>query len=613
MSRDAAVRRYPALWWELLRVCWRQERRVTVLVLACMSIGTVAFAGVGLAAKTVVDAAARDDVTVLVVAAIAAATAYVCDWLINDICFTMRMHVVERVGQLEIEPGIMRACSQIEEIDHLEQPEFLDRITAVRGQAWAIVDSAWAVVESAALVLRLALTFALLGDVSPWLLLLLPCTAVQLALENLGHRGARQAEIAAAEDGRVQRHLFEVAVGAATSKEVRVAGAAGELVRLQHAAADRVVRARGRASFRGAAFSTVGWAVFAVGFTAALALVVREAGLPGGSLGNVVLTITVGSQVRSVLQMAVNRSSDAGGYGRVLEPYLWLRAYAADRLASTGPGLSPPAELREGIELHGVRFSYPGASTPAVDGVSVRIPAGSVVAVVGEYGSGKTTLVKLLAKLYRPTEGRITADGIDLADLDTTAWRARMSAAYQDFGRYRTTFATGVGLGDPPRMDDAVAIDDAVRAADADSVRSRLPRGDRTELGNGFGGVDLSEGQWQKVALARACMRVGPLLFVLDEPTASLDAPSEHAIFARYAARSRRIADEGGAITVIVSHRFSTVAGADLILVMDRGRLVESGSHADLVGRQGGTYSTLYGIQADAYATRLPTAPAPTA
>jgi ATP-binding cassette subfamily B protein len=162
-------------------------------------------------------------------------------------------------------------------------------------------------------------------------------------------------------------------------------------------------------------------------------------------------------------------------------------------------------------------------------------------------------------------------------------------------------------------MDDGVAIDDAVRAADADSVRSRLPRGDRTELGNGFGGVDLSEGQWQKVALARACMRVGPLLFVLDEPTASLDAPSEHAIFARYSARSRRIADEVGAITVIVSHRFSTVAGADLILVMDRGRLVESGSHADLVGREGGTYATLYGIQADAYATRLPTTPASTA
>jgi ATP-binding cassette subfamily B protein len=233
--------------------------------------------------------------------------------------------------------------------------------------------------------------------------------------------------------------------------------------------------------------------------------------------------------------------------------------------------------------------------------VSVRIPAGAVVAIVGEYGSGKTTLVKLLAKFYRPDTGRITLDGVDLADLDTADWRSRVSAAFQDFGRLETTFAEGIGLGDLPHLTDRERITRAVRDADASALVERLPQGLDTQLGRELGGVDLSEGQWQRVALARAVMRDEPLLFALDEPTASLDAPSEHAIFERQMARARRLAERTGAITVIVSHRFSTVTGADLILVLDNGRLIESGTHAELSALDGGRYADLYGIQAAAY------------
>ncbi|MBB2921776.1 ABC transporter ATP-binding protein [Cellulomonas cellasea] len=587
---------------ELMARCWRAERALTLLVLACMAVGTVAFAGLGLASKTVVDAAVEGDVRLLVLAAVVTAVAYVVDWVVDDVGFTMRMHVVERVAQTDVEPEIMRACTDVDEIDHLERTDFLDRITAVRGRAWAVVDSAWSVVEAAALVLRLALTVALLGSVSPWLLLLVPCAGVQLVLDAAGRRRSTAAEIATSEDQRLQRHLFELGTSPATSKEIRVAGAEDELVARQQATALGVVHARARALLTAAALSTAGWAVFAAGFTAALALVVRSAGQPGGSLGDVVLAVTVGSQLRSVVQQAVGRASDAGGYGRIVEPYLWLRAFAAERLAGQVASAAPPAALTEAITLEHLAFTYPGAARPAVHDVSVAIPAGTVVAVVGEYGSGKTTLVKLLTKLYRPDAGRITVDGTDLAVIGTPGWRAVTSAAFQDFGRYQTTFDEAVGLGDPARMGSDEAVDAAVAAADAGALRSRLPAAGASLLGSRFDGTELSEGQWQKVALARACMRTRPLLFVLDEPTASLDAPSEHEIFARYMERSRRLARDCGAVTVIVSHRFSTVAGADLILVMEQGRLVEHGTHPDLLARPGGVYAELFGIQATAYA-----------
>jgi ATP-binding cassette subfamily B protein len=288
------------------------------------------------------------------------------------------------------------------------------------------------------------------------------------------------------------------------------------------------------------------------------------------------------------------------GGRRIVEPYLWLRDYAA---APSDPGERPaPTTLADGIALDGVGFTYPGTDHAALDGISCHLPGGAVVAIVGEYGSGKTTLVKLLTKLYRPDRGRILIDGVDLASLATDGWRARLSAAFQDFGRFHIRFGDAVGIGDLPWRDDAGRVLAAVDAADAASLVERLPDGLDTQLGREFDGVELSEGQWQKTALARASMREAPLLFVLDEPTASLDAPSEQEIFERYLARARELAGRTNAITVIVSHRFSTVAGADLILVMDGGRLVEQGTHEELLAAEG-RYADLYQIQADAYVT----------
>ena len=245
-------------------------------------------------------------------------------------------------------------------------------------------------------------------------------------------------------------------------------------------------------------------------------------------------------------------------------------------------------------------FAYPGTSRLVLDGVSLSLPAGAVVAVVGENGAGKTTLVKLLARMYEPSSGAIFVDETPLARIAADEWRSRLAGAFQDFFRFELPARHTVGLGDVPRRDDLPAIQTAVERAGARDVVERLPSGLDTQLGPTWpGGVEVSFGQWQKLALARGFMRDRPLLLTLDEPTAALDAETEHALFEKYAAATRA-ANPDGRITVLVSHRFSTVRMADLIVVLDGARVVEVGTHEELVAR-GGTYGELYGIQARAY------------
>jgi ATP-binding cassette subfamily B protein len=233
------------------------------------------------------------------------------------------------------------------------------------------------------------------------------------------------------------------------------------------------------------------------------------------------------------------------------------------------------------------------------------------VALVGENGAGKSTLVKLLAKLYEPSAGQILIDDVALARMPTPEWRTRLAGAFQDFFRFEFRARHTVGVGDVPRLDDEPAVVRAVGRAGANDVVDGLSAGLETQLGPTWPqGVEVSFGQWQKLALARGFMRDHPLLLVLDEPTAALDAETEHALFERYAAvsnsRRGRLAADGagirddGRITILVSHRFSTVRMADLIVVLDRARVIEVGTHDQLMAR-GGSYAELYNIQAAAY------------
>jgi ATP-binding cassette subfamily B protein len=245
-----------------------------------------------------------------------------------------------------------------------------------------------------------------------------------------------------------------------------------------------------------------------------------------------------------------------------------------------------------------------------LENVNLHLEPGRVVAIVGENGAGKSTLVKLLCRLYQPTSGRILIDNAELARMPPEKWRARVSGAFQDFFRFELKARHTVGVGDLPRMDDSTAVGGAVDRAGASDVIEQLAAGLDTQLGPTWPeGVELSFGQWQKLALARGFMRERPLLLVLDEPTAALDAESEHALFERYAAAARDSVMNGGfeaaadgRITILVSHRFSTVRMADFIVVLDGAHVVEAGTHEALIAK-GGQYAELYMIQAAAYRT----------
>jgi ATP-binding cassette subfamily B protein len=276
----------------------------------------------------------------------------------------------------------------------------------------------------------------------------------------------------------------------------------------------------------------------------------------------------------------------------------WLEDYAKSVVATTDR--LAPVRLADGIRFEHVSFSYPGTDRIVLDDITLDLPAGKVIAIVGENGAGKSTLVKLLAKMYAPSGGRILVDSSDLATISAVDWRARLAGAFQDFFRFELRARQAVGIGDLPRLEHEPAVVTAVSRAGADDVIARLPRGLDTQLGPTWpGGSDVSFGQWQKLALARGFMRDQPLVLVLDEPTAALDAETEHALFERYAAAVRE--DNGlGRVTILVSHRFSTVRMADLIVVLDGARVIETGTHEELMARRG-QYAQLYGIQAAAY------------
>ena len=300
-------------------------------------------------------------------------------------------------------------------------------------------------------------------------------------------------------------------------------------------------------------------------------------------------------QMNAALQLAQYLQS----LSTTAERYLWLEDFS-NAAASAEPGRTPsPAVLRRGVSVENVSFAYPDRDTPVLSDVSLELPAGKVVALVGENGSGKSTLVKLLCGFYRPSSGRILIDQTDLVEIAPAEWRGRIGGAFQDFTSFEVQMHESVGLGDLPSLGDRPRATAALARAGGGELATLDPQGLDVMLGKAWGGIGLSGGQWQKLALGRALMREDPLLVVFDEPAASLDANTEHDLFERFAAEARS-GQSAHRATLLISHRFSTARMADAIAVLDGGRITEFGSHKTLM-KAGGKYAELFEIQASAY------------
>jgi ATP-binding cassette subfamily B protein len=350
------------------------------------------------------------------------------------------------------------------------------------------------------------------------------------------------------------------------------------------------------ARWQSAWWHALAWAVFGAAYVGAVVFVASGLRAPAG---DVILVLAAGARLSAYIGATVGEIGFLRGFWIYGSRRLaWLEDYAASLSATCD--LPAPKAVRQGIRFEHVSFAYPGTERLVLEDVSLALRAGSVVALVGENGAGKTTLVKLLARMYEPTAGQIVVDDVPLARVPAEEWRARLAGAFQDFYRFEFRARHSVGLGDLPRLDDEGAVREAVGRAGAEELVSRLASGLETQLGPTWpGGVEVSFGQWQKLALARGFMRDGPLLLVLDEPTAALDAETEHALFERYAAAAKGNR-AGNRITLLVSHRFSTVRMADYIVVLDGARVIEAGTHEELKSK-GGRYAELYNLQAAAY------------
>ncbi len=332
----------------------------------------------------------------------------------------------------------------------------------------------------------------------------------------------------------------------------------------------------------------------------AIAFVVLRASDGAISLGSVLMSVSLIRRSRAQLASATAGSAGMIATLATADRLLWLEDHHAAAVAAAGTA-EAPARLTSGIALRDLSFRYPGTGRAVLDSLSLTLPAGATVAVVGENGSGKTTLVKLLLGMYQPTSGAIEVDGQPLTSIAHDSWHARCTAAFQDFARFNLAAVESVGVADLPALSSEPAALAALDRAGAAELPAQLPDGLSTYVGSAYtGGHNLSGGQWQKLALGRAMRSPDPLLVVLDEPTASLDAHAEHALFERYAEVAAGYAAESGTITLLVSHRFATVRMADLIVYLEAGHAAEAGTHDELMAAAG-RYAELFTLQAAAY------------
>jgi ATP-binding cassette, subfamily B, bacterial len=599
-NREHAIEALPpalSSMWRLCKLGYRHEPRLMLESLVLSQLAALPDALLALWLMLLGKGVLEHRAGLVEGAAVGLGISAAATWFLRTVSTRVQRRFRDKVT-IALEAHVASLQASIATIAHQERPEYLDRLSMLRNQVFVLDHMYMAVFSMLGWILRLGVTLALLASIHPMLLLLAVFAVPTVWTSAWRPEVERSAQESGAQASRLARHLFNVATTASPGKEVRVTGIGSHLATERRGAWERWYGRVASTRWGSAFWHALAWAVFGSAYVGAVVFV---SSVLRASASQVLLVLAAGARLSAYIGATVGELAFLRGFWMDGSRRLaWLEDYAS---AVAAAGDRPvPSELRQGIRVEHVSFTYPGTSHVVLEDVSVKLPVGAVVAIVGENGAGKTTLVKLLGKMYEPTSGSIFLDDTPLARVPASEWRKRLAGAFQDFFRFEFRAQQTIGLGDIPRLEDTPAVSAAVDRAGAGDVVTRLTAGLETQLGPTWpGGVELSFGQWQKLSLARGFMRDEPLLLILDEPTAALDAETEHALFEHYAAAARGSTEkQNGRITILVSHRFSTVRMADLIIVLDGARLVEVGTHDELMASKG-RYAELYGIQAAAY------------
>ncbi|HEY2805567.1 MAG TPA: ABC transporter ATP-binding protein [Gemmatimonadales bacterium] len=592
----------------LLRMVWNTHHVFAALILALRVLRALIPLAILWIGKLIIDGVVGS------IQAYAAGHAVPWQHLFQLVCIELGLAIVSeataRAGSLiesllgdlfsnVVSVRLMEHASTLD-LKQFEDPEFYDHLERARRQTVGRIGLIAIILGTAqSLITLLSLTAALVLYV-PWLLILLviavlPSFIGETHYATLGYSLLYRWT----PERRMLDYLRFTGASDETAKEIKLFGLSDWLVERYAKLADEFYEANAKLAIR---HGIVAWllATFgALGYYGAyvwiIVLTVKGHHSAAGLFTLGVLTFLAASfrQSRDLIQSVLLNTS------QLYEQALYLRDLFTffdmkPAIASKAGARTVPRPIARGFEFQDVGFRYPGGDKWAVRHLSFKIEPGERLALVGENGAGKTTLVKLLARLYDPDEGTILLDGTDLREYDVTSLHRAIGVIFQDFVRYNFLFRENIGVGEIGAVGDPARITTAAQRSLAADVAGRMKGGYEQQLGRRFdGGVDLSGGEWQKVALARAYLRDADVL-ILDEPTAALDARAEFQVFQRFTELTK------GKMAVLISHRFSTVRMADRILVLDKGLIVEQGTHAELVARRG-TYAELFELQAAGY------------
>jgi ATP-binding cassette subfamily B protein len=527
----------------------------------------------------------------------------------------VRQIVGLRLG-IDVNVRILEKAQRLS-LRHFEDPEFYDKLTRARREAstrpLSLIQSNFTVVRS---VLTLGGYLVLLIGFSGWMALALLAATVPAFIAEARFSGAAfRLRNWRSPDARRLTYIEYVLANDEHAKEVKLFGLGPLLLGRYKSMAETFFGEDRRLAVRrtawGYGLSLISTAVF-YGCYALIVIATVRGRLTLGEMTLYLVAFRQGQQsFQSILSAAGSMYEDTLYMSNLFDYFAIPTEEQAGQgetavlAPASGAAVMPPSS-EQGIRFEGVGFRYPGAARAGSDGgpaperwalrdVSVFVPKGQSLALVGENGAGKTTFIKLLTGLYQPTEGRVLLDGRDLRQWPEATLRRRIGVIFQDFNQYQLMLRENVAFGSVDHLEDAPRVGRAVERGGASELVAGLPAGLETQLGRWFSsGVDLSGGQWQKIALARAFMRDEADILILDEPTAALDAEAEHAVFQRFKALA------AGRTTILISHRFPTVRMADRILVLEQGRVVEDGSHEQLLGADA-RYAHLFRLQAAGY------------